>query len=70
MSKHPPRDAVLILPISHVWLFEGAEGGKWVEEVEKRYQPVDYASSSSTPQSGSPAPRTAGDRQTKKAKVQ
>ncbi|CDO69645.1 hypothetical protein BN946_scf184851.g33 [Trametes cinnabarina] len=23
---------------SHVWLFEGAEGGKWVEEIERQYQ--------------------------------
>ena len=22
---------------SHVWLFEGAEGGKWVEELERKY---------------------------------
>lgn len=21
---------------SHVWLFEGAEGGKWVDEVERK----------------------------------
>lgn len=22
--------------VSHVWLFEGAEGGKWVDDVEKK----------------------------------
>ncbi|OBZ74073.1 NAD-dependent protein deacetylase hst1 [Grifola frondosa] len=26
---------------SHVWLFEGAEGGKWVEEMEKSQQTLD-----------------------------
>ncbi|KAI9067989.1 SIR2-domain-containing protein [Trametes sanguinea] len=28
---------------SHVWLFEGAEGGKWVDEIERRYQQQDQA---------------------------
>lgn len=22
---------------SHVWLFEGAEGGKWVRDIEERF---------------------------------
>ncbi|KAI0358012.1 SIR2-domain-containing protein [Trametes cingulata] len=46
---------------SHVWLFEGAEGGKWVEEIERRYQqqqerPADGdASSGSAPPASDPA---------------
>lgn len=27
---------LLMVTRSHVWLFEGAEGGKWVEEIEKK----------------------------------
>lgn len=33
--------------ISHVWLFQGAEGGKWVEEIKERYSGSEQA----TPQS-------------------
>lgn len=32
---------------SHVWLFQGAEGGKWVEEIKERYSGSEQA----TPQS-------------------
>lgn len=28
---------------SHVWLFEGAEGGKWVEELAQKTQIVEEA---------------------------
>ena len=49
-----------------MWLFEGAEGGKWVEEIERRYQ----TSSATTPLSSSPAASASDDRQMKKARVQ
>ncbi|KAG2125059.1 DHS-like NAD/FAD-binding domain-containing protein [Suillus clintonianus] len=31
---------------SHVWLFEGAEGGKWVRDIEERFLKVNVASES------------------------
>lgn len=27
----------MIMPHSHVWLFEGAEGGKWVQDIAMQY---------------------------------
>ncbi|KAL1940801.1 hypothetical protein VTO73DRAFT_7842 [Trametes versicolor] len=54
---------------SHVWLFEGAEGGRWVEEVERRslpHHPESGASSAST----SAAPTPFDDRQAKKHKTE
>ncbi|KAG2040118.1 DHS-like NAD/FAD-binding domain-containing protein [Suillus americanus] len=35
---------------SHVWLFEGAEGGKWVRDIEERFLKENAGSESSTPQ--------------------
>lgn len=39
-SKKRPSDTLVKDPKrvgnSHVWLFEGAEGGKWVEEIERK----------------------------------
>ncbi|RPD64181.1 SIR2-domain-containing protein [Lentinus tigrinus ALCF2SS1-7] len=55
---------------SHVWLFEGAEGGKWVEEIERQYQQQENASAASTPLS-SPSGSVSGDsRHMKKPRVQ
>ncbi|OJA08589.1 hypothetical protein AZE42_04566 [Rhizopogon vesiculosus] len=35
---------------SHVWLFEGAEGGKWLRDIEERFPEEDTESASSTTQ--------------------
>ncbi|OAX38880.1 SIR2-domain-containing protein [Rhizopogon vinicolor AM-OR11-026] len=35
---------------SHVWLFEGAEGGKWLRDIEERFPEEDTESASSTMQ--------------------
>ncbi|KAI0687145.1 SIR2-domain-containing protein [Cerioporus squamosus] len=58
---------------SHVWLFEGAEGGKWVEEVERQSQQLavdENASATSTPLSSPPASVSGDSRQMKKPRVQ
>lgn len=55
---------------SHVWLFEGAEGGKWVEDIERQYQRQENASATSTPLSSPPASVSGDSRQMKKARVQ
>ncbi|EJF64079.1 SIR2-domain-containing protein [Dichomitus squalens LYAD-421 SS1] len=56
---------------SHVWLFEGAEGGKWVEEIERKYQQTASESTSAapTPLSSPPASEVGDTRQMKKARV-
>ncbi|KAI0796227.1 DHS-like NAD/FAD-binding domain-containing protein [Abortiporus biennis] len=41
---------------SHVWLFEGAEGGKWVEEIERQYQQDEHSDSSASPPAPSRTP--------------
>lgn len=30
------HEALIVVVHSHVWLFEGAEGGKWVDDIENR----------------------------------
>ncbi|RDX48151.1 SIR2-domain-containing protein [Lentinus brumalis] len=58
---------------SHVWLFEGAEGGKWVDEIERQSQrqAVDEnGSATSTPLSSPPASLSGDSRQMKKPRVQ
>ncbi|KAI0642104.1 DHS-like NAD/FAD-binding domain-containing protein [Trametes meyenii] len=54
---------------SHVWLFEGAEGGRWVEEIER--QSVQSAGGDASP---TPAARgvadAQGERQLKKARTE
>ena len=50
---------------SHVWLFQGAEGGKWVQEIEHLY-------SASQDQPGNPeitACEDADDRLRKRART-
>ncbi|PIL25165.1 hypothetical protein GSI_13054 [Ganoderma sinense ZZ0214-1] len=58
---------------SHVWLFEGAEGGKWVDEIERKYQPTttvsESTSAASTPLSSPPESEAGDTRQMKKARV-
>ena len=59
---------------SHVWLFEGAEGGKWVEEIERKYQQTtttvsESTSAASTPLSSPPESEAGDTRQMKKARV-
>ncbi|KAH8104056.1 SIR2-domain-containing protein [Cristinia sonorae] len=61
IDVHEPRRVAN----SHVWLFDGAEGGKWVEEIERASQP----SASATP-GGSRADSPAeGSQRSKKARV-
>ncbi|TFK90131.1 SIR2-domain-containing protein [Polyporus arcularius HHB13444] len=58
---------------SHVWLFEGAEGGKWVDEVERKFQQQavdENGSATSTPLSSPPASVSGDSRQMKKPRVQ
>ncbi|KAI0369131.1 SIR2-domain-containing protein [Pilatotrama ljubarskyi] len=56
---------------SHVWLFEGAEGGKWVEEIERRYQPQSQpADSDAPPRSAPSASDSAAERQAKKPRTE
>ncbi|KAI0731379.1 SIR2-domain-containing protein [Earliella scabrosa] len=56
---------------SHVWLFEGAEGGRWVDEIERKYQEsLAEASGASTPLSSPPSSVAGDSRQQKKARVQ
>ena len=40
------------MPHSHVWLFEGAEGGKWVQDIA-----VHYAEHPEGDEEGSPESR-------------
>ena len=60
---------------SHVWLFEGAEGGKWVEEIGRKYQQQtmttvsESTSAASTPLSSPPESEAGDTRQMKKARV-
>ncbi|KAH9857242.1 DHS-like NAD/FAD-binding domain-containing protein [Lenzites betulinus] len=49
---------------SHVWLFEGAEGGKWVEDVERR-----SLQSTVEPDGGASAESAASERQIKKPRT-
>ena len=30
------KETLIVGTASHVWLFEGAEGGKWVDDIEKK----------------------------------
>ncbi|KAI0766676.1 DHS-like NAD/FAD-binding domain-containing protein [Trametes elegans] len=54
---------------SHVWLFEGAEGGRWVEDIERRYR-------EQSAQEGAPSGSALGasepgnERQMKKARTE
>ncbi|THH00649.1 hypothetical protein EW026_g1935 [Hermanssonia centrifuga] len=41
---------------SHVWLFEGAEGGKWVDDIEKRSRAVKLPSTPLPSKPGTPRP--------------
>ncbi|KAH9940872.1 SIR2-domain-containing protein [Epithele typhae] len=55
---------------SYVWLFEGAEGGRWADDVEKKYPalgPETASASRSHPSAGS---HQATDHQVKKARIQ
>ncbi|KAI0831989.1 DHS-like NAD/FAD-binding domain-containing protein [Trametes gibbosa] len=53
---------------SHVWLFEGAEGGKWVEDVERRFSQSTLGLDS--PSEGATAsPQTTDERQMKKTRT-
>ncbi|KAI8969381.1 DHS-like NAD/FAD-binding domain-containing protein [Trametes punicea] len=52
---------------SHVWLFEGAEGGKWVEEIERQYQQRS-TEGNTTLSASSPAPLE--ERSIKKARTE
>ncbi|KAH9893527.1 DHS-like NAD/FAD-binding domain-containing protein [Cubamyces lactineus] len=56
---------------SHVWLFEGAEGGKWVEEIERRYPcPAEVQVEGDVSlNAGSLASETPAERQMKKART-
>lgn len=54
---------------SHVWLFEGAEGGRWVEEVERRSLPQ-HAESRTPSASTSAAATPFDDRQAKKSRTE
>ncbi|KAI1793493.1 SIR2-domain-containing protein [Ganoderma leucocontextum] len=54
---------------SHVWLFEGAEGGKWLEEIERKHQQTtvsESTSAASTPLSSPPESEAGDTRQMKK----
>lgn len=52
---------------SHVWLFEGAEGGKWVDEIENQF----HDSRTSSPLSDFDAePAEDNKRQMKKIRTQ
>lgn len=63
--------SVLTRAVSHVWLFEGAEGGRWVDEIERKYQEsLAEASGASTPLSSPPSSVAGDSRQQKKARVQ
>ncbi|CAL1715219.1 unnamed protein product [Somion occarium] len=50
---------------SHVWLFEGAEGGMWVRELEKRYE----SSTESTPDASTRPSSQDGQSKTKKPRT-
>lgn len=70
-KRHADNDMPLR---SHVWLFEGAEGGKWVEEIERKYQQTtttvsESTSAASTPLSSPPESEAGDTRQMKKARV-
>ncbi|KAI0331640.1 SIR2-domain-containing protein [Cubamyces sp. BRFM 1775] len=56
---------------SHVWLFEGAEGGKWAEEIERRYpHPAEGEVVGEVSRiAGSVASDTPAERQMKKART-
>ncbi|KZT09855.1 SIR2-domain-containing protein [Laetiporus sulphureus 93-53] len=49
---------------SHVWLFQGAEGGKWVEEIARQYE----SQSDDGSPSGTATPTSAESSQTRKIK--
>ncbi len=69
----PAQLHVLIEFISHVWLFEGAEGGKWVDEIERQFQQQavdENGSATSTPLSSPPASVSGDSRHMKKPRVQ
>ncbi|OSD04857.1 SIR2-domain-containing protein [Trametes coccinea BRFM310] len=53
---------------SHVWLFEGAEGGKWVDEIERQYQRQDQTTDVS-PSAPSAPPGPSAERSAKKART-
>ncbi|KAI0653162.1 DHS-like NAD/FAD-binding domain-containing protein [Cubamyces menziesii] len=56
---------------SHVWLFEGAEGGRWVEEIERRYpRPAEgEVEGEVSPIADPAASDTPAERQMKKART-
>ena len=55
-----------MLYFSHVWLFEGAEGGKWVKQLEETLQADAEGNSGGSTANGT---MDSAEREVKKARV-
>ncbi|THH27751.1 hypothetical protein EUX98_g6443 [Antrodiella citrinella] len=54
---------------SHVWLFEGAEGGKWVEDIAKKHQEETSSSSKDVKDEDEEVPHGETPKNSKKART-